>query len=117
MTEFRVDALTGTKTTITNDTTVIKSSEITTALVKELQQAKSDMANKEIISTTTVEYPDKVKVVTVFQSGEAPQSGESSDASGETGELVPIPTTQVTSIYDKLTQSVRIIDTASTSSV
>lgn len=66
VTEFRVDALTGTKTTITNDTTVIKSSEITTALVKELQQTKSVLATAEIISTTTVEYPDKVKVVTVF---------------------------------------------------
>lgn len=75
MTEFRVDTLTGTKTTITNDTTVIKSSEITTALVKELQQTKSVLATAEIISTTTVEYPDKVKVITVFESGEAPKTG------------------------------------------
>lgn len=36
VTEFRVDVLTGTKTTTTNDSTVIASSEITTALVKEL---------------------------------------------------------------------------------
>lgn len=82
VTEFRVDALTGTKTTITNDTTVIASSEITTALVKELQQTKSVLATAHIISTTTVEYPDKVKVVTIFETEDTTQTGET----GETGE-------------------------------
>jgi hypothetical protein len=109
VTEFRVDALTGTKTTITNDTTVITSSEITTALVKELHQSKSVLATAHILSTTTVEYPDKVKVVTIFQAEDA-QTVESGE-SGESGEITATPTTQVTSIYDKLTSSVRIIDT------
>ena len=111
VTEFRVDALTGTKTTFTNDTTVIKSSAITTALIKELQQTQPNLASAQIISTTTVEYPDKVKVVTVFQPAEAPQTGQPGVTSGESGATVPTPSTQVTSIYDKLTSSVRIIDT------
>jgi hypothetical protein len=97
-TEFSVDVLTGTKTTTTNDTTVIKSSEITTSLIKELQRSRPELTNTEIVSSTTVEYPDKVKVVTVFDSPLAIE-----------GEVV-----QVTSIYDKLTASVRIIDTTTT---
>lgn len=98
VTEFSVDVLTGTKTTATNDTTVIKSSEITTSLIKELQRSRAELTNAEIVSSTTVEYPDKVKVITVFDSPSAIQ-----------GEVV-----QVTSIYDKLTASVRIIDTTTT---
>lgn len=97
VTEFKVDVLTGTKTTTTNDVTVIASSEITTALIKELQQTKSELVTSNIISSTTVEYPDKVKVITVFSE---PTSTES--------------VTQVTSIFDKLTTSVRVIDTTTT---
>jgi hypothetical protein len=96
VTEFRVDVLTGTKTTTTNDTTVIVSSEINTALIKELTQSHSELTVTDIVSSTTAEYPDKVKVVTHF---------ESPSVTGYT---------QVTSIYDKLTSSVRVIDTTTT---
>lgn len=37
ITEFKVDTVTGTKITTTNDTTVIASSEITTNLVTEMK--------------------------------------------------------------------------------
>jgi phosphopantothenoylcysteine synthetase/decarboxylase len=66
-------------------------------LVKELQQSKSVLAQQVIISSTTVEYPDKVKVISIF----APEPSAT--------EL-----TQVTSIFDKLTASIRVIETSQT---
>lgn len=96
ITEFKVDTVTGTKITTTNDTTVIASSEITTNLVTEMKISYPKVAQEVILSSTTVEYPDKVKVITVFE-----DSTSSSNV------------TQVTSIYDKSTASVTIIETQS----
>lgn len=96
ITEFKVDTVTGTKITTTNDTTVIASSEITTNLVTEMKVSYPKVAQEVILSSTTVEYPDKVKVITVFE-----DSTSSSNV------------TQVTSIYDKSTASVTIIETQS----
>lgn len=94
ITEFKVDTVTGTKITTTNDTTVIASSQITTTLVTEMKISYPKVAQESILSSTTVEYPDKVKVITVFE-----DSTSSSNV------------TQVTSIYDKSTSSVTIIET------
>lgn len=93
VTEFKVDTVTGTKITTTNDTTVISSSEITTTLITEMKISYPKVAHEVILSSTTVEYPDKVKVITVFE--------DSASASN---------VTQVTSIYDKSTASVTIIE-------
>lgn len=84
VTNFKVDVLTGTKTTTTNDTTVIASSQITTTLIAELQVTHTELASQTILSSTTVEYQDVVKVISVFAA-----------------EINSHEVTQVTSIYDK----------------
>lgn len=88
-----MDSLTGTKTTTTNDITVITSSQITTTLLKELQESHPELTTQTIISSTTSEYSDKVKVISVF-------AAESNSDS----------VTQITSIYDKSTASIRVVD-------
>jgi hypothetical protein len=96
VTNFKVDTVTGTKITTTNDTTVISSSEITTSLLKEMKISYPKVAEEVILSSTTVEYPDKVKVITVFEDSAS-----------------SLNVTSVTSIYDKSTASVTIIETQS----
>lgn len=92
VTDFKVDTLTGTKTTTTNDLTVLASSEIISSLLVEIKKTYPELIEQILTSSTTVEYPDKVKVISIFTKSATQE------------------TTQVVSIFDKTTSKIKIIE-------
>lgn len=92
VTDFKVDTLTGTKTTTTNDLTVLASSEIISSLLVEIKKTYPELIEQILTSSTTVEYPDKVKVISIFTKSATQE------------------TTQVVSIFDKITSKIKIIE-------
>ena len=67
VTEFNVDVITGAKETVTNNPTVLASSEIMQSITKKVHQIDTKFENTILVSSTTTEYPDKVKVVSIFK--------------------------------------------------
>ena len=98
VTEFNVDMITGTKVTVTTNPTVLASSEIMKEITKEVIKTKETLEQTVLTSSTTTEYPDKVKVVSLYKD--------------ETSNEV----TQVVSLFDKKTSKVEIVETERVSS-
>lgn len=95
ITEFNVDVTTGTKVTTTNNPTVLASSEIMKTITKQVQITETGYESGVLTASTTTEYPDKVKVVSLFK--------ESTEGK----------TIQVVSIFDKKTSKVTIVESES----
>jgi hypothetical protein len=92
VTDFKIDTLTGTKTTTTNDLTVLASSEIISSLLVEIKKTYPELSQQTLTSSTTVEYPDKVKVISIFTKSTTQEA------------------TQVVSIFDKTTSRIKIVE-------
>lgn len=90
-TKFNVDVITGTKVTVTNNPTVLASSEITQEIIKKITSVDQKFETTEVISSATTEYPDKVMVVSLFKDIEKNE------------------VTKVVSIFDKKTSEVKIV--------
>ena len=85
--------ITGTKETVTNNPTVLASSEIMQSITKKVHQIDTKYESTVLVSSTTTEYPDKVKVVSIFK--DEPQN-----------EAI-----EVVSIFDKKTSEVTVVET------
>lgn len=97
-TEFNVDLVTGTKQTITNNPQVLASSDIMKNITQKVKDISVTLSNSDLIYSVTVEYPDSVKVVSIYNDQPNNQS------------------TQVVSLFNKQTSTVQILDTHSVSS-
>lgn len=92
ITEFSVDVTSGTKVTTTNNPTVLASSEIMKTITEKVQTSQTGYESSTMTSSTTTEYPDKVKVVSLFKE--------------PTGQKA----IQVVCIFDKKTSEVTIVE-------
>ena len=92
-TEFNIDVITGTKVTFTNNPTVLASSEIMQEITKKVQTTDTTYQTTVMTSSATTEYPEKVKVVSLFKDETTNQAIE------------------VISLFDKKTSEVTIVET------
>ena len=91
-TKFSMGVITGTKVTVTNNPTVLASSEITQEIIKKVNSVNVKFETTEVISTVTTLYPDQVKVVTLFKDVEKNE------------------VTKVVSFFDKKTSEVKMVE-------
>lgn len=88
VTEFKVDTNTGVKQTVTNSPTVLASSEMMKTITEQVKIVDKKLVETVLTASITTEYPEKVKVVSIFSNEITKES------------------VQVVSIFDKQTSQV-----------